>query len=246
MASSKRSAAGSLGNVLIKRKKDNKRIGLTSSAAASPTSVTGSGHHQHSHSQSFSDKAQAAGNLKDGSGGGGGGGSGGGGGISNNINNNINISMHINNNPNINNNNNNGPAGNIMMMMDDRHEVMMLPNARPSKQRRGRVASLFGDDAIDSQVLVLPPQHTKSLPWCLYPQESSTLTSYPGTPRDFILINLLGEFKLAAKTKINNTLLLGPVCWRQHMHRSTTNQCTCLICSTDGWVDWWIGWLHLG
>ena len=151
MASSKRSAAGSLGNVLIKRKKDNKRPSIVSLAASPSTgSASSAGGTGSTGLQSLSDKLLAS-------------------------------------------------PGSMPPYEDD------------SVPKRVRSPNMI-DDAHGAEVLMLPPHHTKSLPWCLYSHEAdSMLNAYPGTPRDFILMNLLGEFRSAAKAKIITILQLGPV-----------------------------------
>ena len=62
-----------------------------------------------------------------------------------------------------------------------------------------------------SEFLVVPSQST-SLPWCLYAtQEDETLSEYPGHVCDFIVRNLLAEFKTLTTLKFVDLLCLPAV-----------------------------------
>ena len=78
----------------------------------------------------------------------------------------------------------------------------------PPKKGRTKLTPTLSDkklrDLKSSNVefnLVVPIE-TKSLPWCLYSKENNNPAPYQGTPADFVVKNILAEFKFITSEKI--------------------------------------------
>lgn len=78
------------------------------------------------------------------------------------------------------------------------------------KKRKGRtkIKEALSDKKLrnpKAEYLLLPKE--ESLPWCLFTKSKNpTTTEYPGTATDFIIRNLLAEFKTLSEQKIFDTL----------------------------------------
>ena len=85
---------------------------------------------------------------------------------------------------------------------------------KKKKKGRTKIKPALSDKKLrnpKAEYLVVPSE-SRSLPWCLYNEDENT-TEYPGTATDFIIRNLVAEFKTLTGQKIVDILCLNLVCY---------------------------------